>query len=98
MQNQSQIASSQKSVRLNIRASLEQKEALLKAAEINHTTLSNFILENACLAAHETIADKVDFHLSDKEWESFCKALDAPPKDIISLKTLLSESGVFDAK
>lgn len=98
MRNNTSNTAPPKKIRLNIRASLEQKDALVKAAKIKQTTISDFVLQNACNAAHETIAEEVNFRLPDKQWKAFCKALDAPVKSIATLKKLLLEPGVFDVK
>jgi len=93
---ESSLQLNQKTTRLNIRTNARQKELITKAAQIKHTTVSDFVLENACEAAHEILAQRNYFNLSDEKWTAFCDALDAPPKDIDSLKKLLLEPGVFD--
>ncbi|MGK5093066.1 DUF1778 domain-containing protein [Deltaproteobacteria bacterium TL4] len=85
-----------KTTRLNIRANTDQKKLLSQAAQIKNTTVSDFVLENACETAYEILAQKNHFVLSEEEWSTFCDALDAPPKDISGLKKLLMEPGVFD--
>ena len=42
--------------------------------------------------------DQTNFFLSKKDWEDFCKALDAPLRDIPALRKLLTEPGVFDER
>jgi AF2212-like protein/uncharacterized protein DUF1778 len=42
-------------------------------------------------------ADRTAFVLSPDDWQAFCTALDAPPREIPSLRRLLTEPGVFDA-
>ena len=46
--------------------------------------------------AQAVLADQSQFRLPDKKWREFCKALDAPTKDIPALQKLLTEPGVFD--
>jgi len=42
------------------------------------------------------LAEQSHFRLPDKKWREFCKALDAPPKDVPALRKLLTARGVFD--
>lgn len=41
-------------------------------------------------------ADQVLFVLPPAHWQSFCDALDAPPREIPSLRMLLTEASLFD--
>lgn len=89
---------SQKEARLNIRASLRQKELIARAAHIEEKTVSDFVLDNAYQAAKRVIADQAYFSLSKDQWGAFCAALDAPPKSISALRKLLTERGIFDER
>jgi hypothetical protein len=42
-------------------------------------------------------ADQTAFALDPDDWEAFCVALDAPPREIPALRRLLTDPGVFDA-
>ena len=90
------MQSALKTERLNLRIPQRQKEVLTQAAQMKQMSVSEFVLQTACQAAHEVLADQVDFVLSDEQWETFCQALDAPPKPIQALKRLLLEKGAFD--
>ncbi len=85
-----------KQTKLQLRLRLEQKEVIAQAARLRQTTVSNFLLENAYVAAQQVLAEQVHFTLSPERWRAFCKALDAPPRKIPALKKLLTEPGVFD--
>ncbi len=87
----------QKGARFSIRASALQKKVIAQAAQIKETTMSEFVLEQAFLAAQQVIADQAHFVLPKKQWKSFCAALDAPPRSIPALRRLLTEPGIFDA-
>ena len=89
-------SSESKPTRLNIRVSEHEKEVLTKAAEAMHTTVSNFVLQRAYAEAQTVLAEQNRFRLSDQKWRQFCKALDAPPKDIPALRKLLTQPGIFD--
>ncbi len=87
----------QKGTRFSIRASAGQKRVIAQAARIKETTMSEFVLEQAVLAAQQTLADQSRFTLPKKQWEAFCAALDAPPRSVPVLRRLLTKPGVFDA-
>ena len=91
-------SSTQKALRLSIRASSTQKKVIAEAARLKQTTLTNFVLEQALLAAQQVVLEQTHFTLPPKQWKAFCAALDAPPKDLPALRRLLTEPGVFDAK
>jgi uncharacterized protein (DUF1778 family) len=85
-----------KATKLQLRLSPEDKALLARAAELRQMTLSKFLLEHACQAAQQVLADQVHFTLSAKKWKEFCQALDAPPREIPALKQLLTSESVFD--
>ncbi len=87
----------QKSTRFSIRASAPQKKMIAEAARLKETTMSDFVLEQAVLAAQQVIADQAHFKLPKKQWKAFYAALDAPPKPIPALRRLLTKPGIFDA-
>jgi len=87
---------SQKPARLNIRVSDHEKEVITLAASSLNRTVSRFVLDSAYAEAQSILADQSRFTLDEKQWKKFCKALDAPPKNIPALRQLLSEPGVFD--
>ena len=74
-----------------------QKEVIALAANVKQTTVTNFMVEQAFNAAQQILADQAHFYLSPGKWDEFCAALDAPPKELPSLRKLLTEPGVFDA-
>ena len=84
--------------RLNIRVTRERKALIAKAAEIEHKNISDFVLENAISAAEALVVDDANLKLNRRQWKRFIEALDAPPRDIPSLRKLLTGSSVFGAK
>jgi uncharacterized protein (DUF1778 family) len=85
-----------KATKVQLRLRPDQKAVLARAAALRHTSLSNFMLENAYAAAQQVLAEQTDIVLSPAEWRAFCQALDAPPRPIPALRKLLTESSVFD--
>ncbi len=79
----------------NIRVSEHEKDVIARAAGAMNTTVSDFVLQKAYAEAQAILADQSQFRLPDKQWRKFCKALDAPPKDIPALRKLLTEPGIF---
>lgn len=85
-----------KATKVQLRLRPDEKAILVRAAELRQTTLSRFLLENACQAAQQVLADQVHFTLPAPRWKAFCAALDAPPRAIPALQQLLNEKSVFD--
>ncbi len=86
----------QRTDRIDLRVSPEDKKALQTIAELQGTTVSTFILSSALKAANEELTDRRLFNLTAAQWTSFQEALDAPMSPKPRLKKLLSEPGVFD--
>ena len=84
-----------KATQLQLRLRPDQKAVLSRAAQLRQTSLSNFMLEHACEAAQQVLAEEVDIVLSPAAWRAFCKALDAPPRSIPALRKLLTQPSVF---
>jgi uncharacterized protein (DUF1778 family) len=91
-------APSRKQGKVQLRLRPEQKEAIARAAKLRQTTLSNFMLEHAYSAVQQVLAEQVHFTLPPERWREFCRALDAPPKEIPALKQLFAEASVFDGQ
>jgi len=75
---------------------LAEKAVLIRAAKLRQTSLNKFILENACQAAQQVLAEQMHFTLPPERWQAFCDALDAPPRQIPALKKLLAEDSIFN--
>ncbi|HEY9791493.1 MAG TPA: DUF1778 domain-containing protein [Candidatus Obscuribacterales bacterium] len=85
----------QKDLRLNIRTTPEQRALIERAAALRRTTISAFMLDQACEAAERILAEQRHFELSPQQWNAFCSALDAAPKQIPALKRLFAKPSVF---
>ena len=86
-----------KGERFNLRATTRQRQLIALAAEKEHKSFSDFILDNAVAAAEASVHDDAFFGLSSKDWDAFSAALDAPPRQIPALRKLLTEKSVIDA-
>ena len=86
-----------KETRINLRINLAQKAVIARAAKLRHTTLTDFVIENAFQAASQLVADETHFQMTPKQFKHFCRALDAPPaKNLKAMQKLLNEPSVLD--
>lgn len=60
-------------------------------------SVSEFVRDRALSRAHEMMADRRMFVLSQAKWDEFQAALDAPPRTLPRMQRLLTEPGFFDA-
>ena len=61
---------SARSARLGLRATPEQEVVLRRAAEVAHKSLTDFILDSACLAAEQTLLDQRLFMVSGSQYQA----------------------------
>ena|SRR5438067_1573451 len=87
-----------KGSKIQLRLRPLQKEVLARAAELRQTTLSNFMLEHACAAAQEVLAEQRDIVMNAPAWRAFCAALDEPPRKLPAVAKLLTQPSVFDGR
>lgn len=87
---------SPRSEKLDIRITPHAKQLLQEAANELHTTISQFVLDNALNAAREVLAERNQIALTTEQWEKFLEALDAPPRVHPRMKKLLTEPSILD--
>jgi uncharacterized protein (DUF1778 family) len=85
-----------RSSKLDLRLSPEAKKKLQVAAKVARRSVSDFVLESALVRADETLAGRTRFGLDAEQWQSFLRALDAPPRKLPRLTRLFREPGPFD--
>jgi uncharacterized protein (DUF1778 family) len=78
--------------RLNVRATERQERLIRTGAETRGVSVTDFILESACLEAEHALADKREFVVSPKQWQAFLEALDRPARVSPKLAQLFSNS------
>ena len=78
--------------RLNIRATARQEKLIRTGAETTGVSVTDFILESACLQAEHVLSDKRTFVVSPRQWQSFVEALDRPAQVKPELARLFSQS------
>lgn len=84
--------------KLDLRLTPAAKLLLREAASVAQRSISEFVLESALARAEETLADRRRFGLDAERWAAFMAALDAPPRSLPQLQTLLSEPSIFERK
>lgn len=96
MENLETSSQPEKTTLLYISINEKQKDLISQAAAMSRRSLNEFVIENACDAASQVVADKTHFALPQKKWEEFCDALDAPPKSISALTELFNQPSPFN--
>jgi uncharacterized protein (DUF1778 family) len=80
-----------KADRLEVRLTPATKSLLSQAAQLRHTTLTDFLLSSAVRAAEEALVSSRLFEIaSDEGWHALMQALDepadvVPPAELVSL-------------
>ena len=80
--------------RLNLRATQHQEKLIRTGAETRGVSVTDFILESACLQAEHVLADKREFVASPRQWQTFLDALDRPTQVKQRLANLFSGPGL----
>ena len=87
-----------RSARLGLRATLEQETVLRRAAEVAHKSLTDFILDSACLAAQQTLLDQRFFLVSGEQYDALLDLLERPEQPNEGLNDLFSRKAPWDTK
>jgi len=87
-----------RSARLGLRATPEQEAVLRRAAEVAHKSLTDFILDSACLAAEQTLLDQRLFLVSGSQCQALMELLERPAQPNEGLRDLFSRKAPWDAK
>lgn len=64
------------SARLGLRVTPEQEAVLRRAAEVVQKSLTDFILDSACMAAEQTLMDQRLFMVSNSQYQALMDRLD----------------------
>ena len=89
---------STRSARLGLRATPEQEAVLRRAAEVAHKSLTDFILDSACLAAEQTLLDQRLFMVSGSQYQALMDLLARPEQPNAGLADLFSHKAPWDVK
>ncbi len=85
-----------RSARLGLRATPEQEKVLRRAADVSRKSLTDFILDSACLAAEHTLLDQRLFMVSGAQYQALLDLLDQPEKDNPGLQELFSRKAPWE--
>ena len=85
-----------RSARLGLRSSEAQLAVLRRAAEVAHKSLTDFILDSACLAAEQTLLDQRLFMVSGQDYQALLDLLDRPARSNAGLKKLFSQPAPWE--
>ena len=91
-------SSSSRSARLGLRATPEQEGVLRRAAEVAHKSLTDFILDSACLAAEQTLLEQRLFMVSGQQYQALLELLEQPEQANPGLAELFARPAPWDAK
>lgn len=87
-----------RSSRLGLRATPEQEAVLRHAADVTHKSLTDFILDSACLAAEQTLLDQRLFVVSGHQYHALMDLLDRPAQPNEGVRDLFSRKAPWDDK
>ena len=79
-----------RTARLGLRTTPQQEAVLRRAAEVSRKSMTDFILDSACLAAEQTLLDQRLFLVSGSRSRALLELLDRPAQDNAGLKDLFS--------
>lgn len=91
-------SSAVRSARLGLRATPEQETVLRRAAEVAHKSLTDFILDSACLAAEQTLLDQRLFMVSGSQYQALMDLLERPEQAGDGLRDLFERKPPWDSK
>lgn len=94
----SPISTTARSARLGLRATTEQEAVLRRAAQVAHKSLTDYILDSACLAAEQTLLDQRLFMVTGSQYKALMDLLDRPAQENEGLARLFSRSAPWDKK
>lgn len=85
-----------RSARLGLRATLKQEVVLRRAAEVAHKSLTDFILDSACLAAEQTLLDQRLLMVSGSQYQALMDLLEQPGQSNEGLRDLFSRKAPWE--
>jgi uncharacterized protein (DUF1778 family) len=85
-----------KDSRIYLRASTEQASLIRRAADLQHKSISEFVLDAACRSAENAIYDLKTIRLDERGWNQFTTALDRAARKIPELVELFKEKAPWD--
>ncbi len=87
----------QKTVRIDLRATDEDKQTLTQAAQLRKVSLTDFILNASRVAAEQVLSEPKRWVLTIAQMKNLNQALDAEPSDIPRLRELFQRPSPFSS-
>jgi len=84
-----------KDARINVRLAPSQASLIRRAAEASSTSVSEFVIGSAAVAAEQVLADRRWFTLDEESWRAFEELLERPAEYKPRLAELLAADDVF---
>lgn len=81
-----------RSERIELRTKPEVKSIIERAAQLQHTTISAYLIEAALKKAQEDMMESESFVLDQNDRDLFFKLVSSPPKPNAALKSLMKTS------
>lgn len=81
-----------RSERIDLRTNSEVKSVIERAAQLNHTTISAYLLDSALQKAKQDIREMETLRIHDSDREMFFSALANPPEPNAALCALFGEA------
>lgn len=78
-----------RSERIELRTKPEIKSIIEQAAQLQHTTISAYLIEAALNKAKEDLKESESFTLNQKDRDLFFKLIASPPEPNTALKSLM---------
>jgi uncharacterized protein (DUF1778 family) len=91
-------AGSARSARLGLRATTEQEAVLRRAAQVAHKSLTDYILDSACLAAEQTLLDQRLFMVNGNQYQALIDLFEQPEQENTGLARLFSRPAPWAKK
>lgn len=85
-----------KNAAINIRALPMQRNLIDRAAQLQHKSRSDFMLEAACQEAENVLLNQRLFSLNEGDYDVFKAMMDAPVQDNPAIKELLSSQSPWE--
>ncbi len=79
-----------RTARLGLRTTPSQEAVLRRAAEVSRKSMTDFILDSACLAAEQTLLDQRLFLLTGQQSQTLLDLLDRPAQHNAGLQDLFA--------
>lgn len=93
---ESENVTPQKSSRIDLRTTQDNKKKLQEAAILSHKSITDFLLELGLRKAEQVLSDQRLYSLSASQWRDFNNALDKSPPQKKRLANLLQTKSIFE--